>query len=110
MHDDGNLSSFYFLLYHCYGCYSMINEKIEVVWLDSGLSYTDGWKSRDEIVRVAKLAYVTTVGTLFFEDDEAMYIALSVHENDAYGVQVIAKDSIKAIHLLTCTPPSKTEA
>lgn len=74
---------------------------IKVVWLDSGLSYTDGWKSFEEIVRVAKLAEVTTVGTLFFEDDDSIYVALSVHENDAYGVQVIAKDSIRSMQNLT---------
>lgn len=78
----------------------MIGSMIRVVWLDSGLSYTDGWKSFEEIVRVAKLAEVTTVGTLFFEDDDSIYVALSVHENDAYGVQVIARDSIRIMETL----------
>lgn len=77
-----------------------MNEMIRVEWLDSGLSYTDGWKSFSEIIEKAKLAIVTTVGFKFHEDDDAIYVALSVHGNDAYGVQVIAKKNIIAIHWL----------
>jgi hypothetical protein len=75
-------------------------EAVQIKWLDSGLSYTDGWKSFNEIIAKAKLAIVTTVGFKFYEDDEALYIALSVHENDAYGVQVIAKKNVVSIDWL----------
>lgn len=69
-------------------------EMVCITWLDSGLSYTDGWKDMDTISKTIKLANVTTVGFKFFEDDDAIYIALSVHGNDAYGVQLIAKSNI----------------
>jgi len=78
-----------------------MNEMVRVEWLDSGLSYTDGWNSFSEIIEKAKLATVTTVGLKFHEDDDAIYIALSVHGNDAYGVQVIAKQNIIAIDWLS---------
>lgn len=74
---------------------------VRVKWLDSGLSYTDGWKSFGEIINLAKLAIVTTVGIKFHEDEDALYIALSVHENDAYGVQLIAKKNITSIEWLS---------
>lgn len=76
-------------------------EAVQIRWLDSGLSYTDGWKNFQEIVAKAKLAIVTTVGVKFHEDEDALYIALSVHENDAYGVQVIAKKNIVSIDWLS---------
>jgi hypothetical protein len=72
----------------------MIDNIVYIEWLDSGLSYTDGWKSKEEIISAAKLAIVTTVGFLFHETDDTLYIALSVHGNDAYGVQLIAKQNI----------------
>lgn len=70
------------------------NEMVAITWLDSGLSYTDGWKDMDFISKTIKLASVTTVGIKFFEDETSIYIALSVHENDAYGVQLIAKSNV----------------
>ena len=73
---------------------------VYVRWLDSGLSYTDGWKSREEIVSSAKLAIVSTVGFVFHETEDTLYIALSVHGNDAYGVQLIAKQNIVSIQTL----------
>lgn len=69
-------------------------EYVLIRWLDSGLSYTDGWKSFDEIARTVSLANVDTVGVKFYETEDTVYIALSVHGNDAYGVQAIAKSNI----------------
>lgn len=71
-----------------------LHQLIRVEWLDSGLSYTDGWDNMEAIVRKTKLATVETVGILFWETEDTIYVALSVHENDAYGVQLIAKDNI----------------
>lgn len=73
---------------------------IYVRWLDSGLSYTDGWKTFEEIKSSVKLAYVETVGYLFYTDDETLFIALSVHENSAYGVQLIAKANIDKMYFI----------
>lgn len=87
--------------YRSYGGYAMTsNRMVHVRWLDSGLSYTDGWKTFDEIKSVAKLAHVDTVGFLFYEDEETLYIALSVHENSAYGVQLIARANIDSIRFI----------
>jgi hypothetical protein len=68
-----------------------------VEWVDSGTFYTgEGWSTKETIIREAKIGTVITVGWLFHEDDDNLYICTSWDkENDHYyGTQVILKRNI----------------
>lgn len=70
-----------------------------VTWTDSGLQmHTDGWSNLDVFVSQAKKwnGVVTTVGTLIYEDENVLVLALSHDkENDAYyGAQLVWKPCV----------------
>ncbi len=69
---------------------------LKVTWIDSGTYHADGWEKKEEILERARIGKVVSVGILFHEDDDAIYLALS-HDPDHdtyFGVQVIQQSSI----------------
>jgi len=78
-----------------------MDRRVEVIWLDSGLQYSQGWECKDHIIK-EKLSDVATCGYLFYEDEEAVYVSLSrdTANGNYYGTQVIAKQNIKKIKYL----------
>jgi len=76
--------------------------RLEVDWLDSGAQHTAGWNSKEEILDILKIGKVTTVGLLFHETEDTLYVALSYDpDNENYfGVQAIAKQNILSRRIL----------
>jgi hypothetical protein len=71
--------------------------RLQVEWLDSGTIHTgEGWSSKEEILNVTHIGTVTTVGILFHEDPDTLYLALSYDKEHEhwYGVQAINKKNI----------------
>jgi hypothetical protein len=70
--------------------------RLQVEWIDSGTISQMGWMQKEEILATTKIGKVVTVGVLFHESEDTLYIALSYdpeHEH-WYGVQAINKTSI----------------
>jgi len=69
---------------------------LRVTWTDSGTFHSDGWQRKDEILSKLGIGTVVSVGILFHEDDDTLYLALSYDpdHNTYYGVQAIQKSSI----------------
>lgn len=79
---------------------------LKVVWRDSGVQHSDGWSTKQAILKTALITNVVTVGTFMHETEDTLYIALSVdYENDLYfGVQAIWKPDIISREALHTSP------
>lgn len=79
---------------------------LKVTWQDSGYHFSEGWLSLKEQLRDFSTARMTvvTAGILAEEDDEVIMLGLSFSEatNTWFGLQVIAKQNIKSIEVLSC--------
>jgi len=69
---------------------------LRVTWTDSGTFHSDGWQTKEKILSKLGIGTVVSVGLLFHEDDETLFLALSYDpDHDTYyGVQAIQKSSI----------------
>lgn len=72
--------------------------RVEIRWIDSGTWYSNGWESREQIVRSAALSEVSTVGWLMEEDEDTYYVASSHDPTNGhfYGLQLIHKSAVTA--------------
>lgn len=82
---------------------------VRIRWLDSGLHQSMGWSSVPEHVESLRKdpenMLVDTVGMLVYEVEDVVIVAqsLSLGANETVlATQVIAKESIVAVHILGC--------
>lgn len=76
--------------------------RLEIEWLDSGLSNDTGWMSKIEAVESSRLSNVLSIGYLLHEDDECYILVRSsaLSFEKYYGVQVIAKKNVVSVKRL----------
>jgi len=73
-------------------------DKVYIKWIDSGMHFDYGWKTKDDYLKGLKTESMVahTMGFIMDESDDIIAIAQSYDEhNDTwYAVQIIARQNI----------------